>query len=65
MKFILETENEDEIHLILNAGKIKAEVLNLHQGLRTYMKHADRTPESDAKQLELLYSDLSTLAYED
>jgi hypothetical protein len=65
MKFILETENEDEIHLILNAGKIKSELWDLHQRLRTYMKYADRTLESDAKQLELLYADLSPLAYED
>jgi hypothetical protein len=65
MKFILETENEDEIHLILNAGKIKSELWDVYHSLRTYMKYAERTAESDAKQLELLYADLSPLVHED
>lgn len=65
MKVTIETEDIDEVNTLMNARRIELHINDMYQSLRTYMKYAERTADTDADRLATIYNELAEINFKE
>lgn len=65
MKLVIETEDYDEIHDLINSAPRKRAMFDLHTVMRNYIKYAERDVKKDESMIDYVYAELCKMVYED